>query len=277
MVGFSARLQLSVLSELVNWQSDKLVVGLVAPAATVGQLGIGAQFADGGRLLSGAALSPIQSSFALAAGAGDDEGLRHRFHELHRLWVLGVLGAGAIGAASLPPLIEAWLGRGYGEAALLGAFLVLGSAAGLSTGTGVAYMRAIGKPGLEARMGPLIVGGQPRPHDPARVRRRRPRRRDRHARRLRHRRELVLQPPAAPRPGLAGPQRRRRRRRARRRAAGRRAPRSGSALAAVALLPGRAALPVVALGVACALLAYAAVLLRVVPTPARLRRAIAVA
>jgi O-antigen/teichoic acid export membrane protein len=276
VIGFSARLQLSVLSELVNWQSDKLVVGLVAPAATVGQLGIGAQFADGGRLLSGAALSPIQSSFALAAGAGDEEGLRHRFSELHRLWVLGVLGAGAIGAASLPPLIEAWLGRGYGEAALLGAFLVLGSAAGLSTGTGVAYMRAIGNPGLEARMGPLIVAVN-----------------------------LALTIPLAFAAGARGvvigtlgayvigaswffSRLQRHVPASPVRSAGdgfgalaaallAAAASLGFGEASVALLPGRAALPVVALGVACALVAYAAVLLRVVPTPARLRRAIAVA
>jgi O-antigen/teichoic acid export membrane protein len=133
------------------------VVGLVAPAATVGQLGIGAQFADGGRLLAGAALSPVHSEFAHLAGAGDEAGLRRRFGVLHRLWVLGVLGGGVIGAATLPALIEAWLGKGYDEAALLGAALVLAAAAGLSTGTGVAYMRAIGEPGLEARMGPLIV------------------------------------------------------------------------------------------------------------------------
>jgi O-antigen/teichoic acid export membrane protein len=276
VVGFSARLQLSVLSELVNWQSDKLVVGLVAPAATVGQLGIGAQFADGGRLLSGAALSPIQSSFALAAGAGDEEGLRHRFAELHRLWVLGVLGAGAIGAASLPPLIEAWLGDGYGEAALLGAFLVLGSAAGLSTGTGVAYMRAIGKPGLEARMGPLIVAVNLAVTIPlafaagargvvigtlgayvigatwffSRLHRHVP------ASPVRNAADAATALAAALVAAAAS---------------------SGFGLAAVALLPGRTALPPVALGVACALLAYAAVLLRVVPTPARLRRAIAVA
>ena len=72
--------------------------------------------------------------------------------------MLGVLGAGVIGAATLSPLIEAWLGDGYGEAALLGAVLVLAGAAGLATGTGVAYLRAVGRPGLEARMGPLIVG-----------------------------------------------------------------------------------------------------------------------
>ena len=34
---------------------------------------------------------------------------------------------------------------------------MVASAAGLSTGTGVSYLRAVGRPGLEARMGPLIV------------------------------------------------------------------------------------------------------------------------
>ena len=157
MLGFSARLQVTAVSELINWQSDKVIVGLVAPATTVGQLGIGGQFADGGRLLAGAALSPVHASFAVSAGAGDTVELERRFVALHRLWILGVLGAAAVGAASLPPLIEAWLGPGYGQAAMLGTFLVLGSAAGLATGTGVAYMRAIGQPGLEARYGLIIV------------------------------------------------------------------------------------------------------------------------
>ena len=266
-VGFSARLQVTVFSELVNWQSDKLVVGLIAPAATVGQLGIGAQFADGGRLLAGAALSPVQSAFAHEAGAGDEEGLRRRFAELHRLWVLGVLGAAVIGAASLPPLIEAWLGPGYGEAALLGAFLVLGSAAGLSTGTGVAYMRAIGRPGLEARMGPLIVAANLVLTIPlafaagargvvigtfgayvigatwffTRL--------DRHvpASPVRSARDAAAAAAGALVAGGAS---------------------LGFGLAAAALLPVRVSLPFVALGAALALLAYAALVLEV--TPARL-------
>ena len=273
VVGFSARLQVTVLSELINWQSDKIVVGLVAPARTLGQLGIGAQFADGGRLLAGAALSPVQASFALAAGTGDESELRRRFHALHRLWVLGVLGAGVIGAASLQPIIEAWLGRGHDEAALLGAFLVLGSAAGLATGTGVAYLRAIGKPGLEARMGPLIVGGNLALTIPLAI--------TSGARgvvigtlgayvigaswffsRLRHHvsaspvrgaGDAALAFAAAL---LAG------------------AVSLGIGLLAVDLLPGRAALPVAALGVALALLGYAAALLRVPPTPGRLLDAV---
>ena len=48
----------------------------------------------------------------------------------------------------------------------------------------------------------------------------------------------------------------------------------GFGLGAVALLPGRAALPAVALGLALALLGYAAAVLGVAPTPAGLRRAL---
>jgi O-antigen/teichoic acid export membrane protein len=274
VIGFSARLQVTVLSELVNWQSDKLVVGLVAPAATVGQLGIGAQFADGGRLLSGAALSPIQSSFALAAGAGDEEGLRKRFGELHRLWVLGVLGTGAIGAASLPPLIQAWLGDGYGDAALLGAFLVLGSAAGLSTGTGIAYLRAIGKPSLEARMGPLIVSVNLGLTIPLAF--------------AAGARGVVIGTLGAYAIGAAWFFSRLHRhvpvspvRNASDAAAAlvsallAAAASLGFGLAAVALVPGRLALPIVALGLALALLCYAAVVLGVQPTPRGIRDALA--
>jgi len=158
MVRFSLPLQAAAVADLINAQGDKIVVGLVAALATVGQLGIGAQFADGGRLLAAAALGPIVSTLAVTAGAGDVSLLRTRFAELHRLWVLGVLGAGLVGAMVLQPLIEAWLGGGHDEAALLGGVLVLATAAGLATGSGAAYLRALGRPGLEARYGLIVVG-----------------------------------------------------------------------------------------------------------------------
>ncbi len=158
MVRFSLPLQGAAVADLVNAQSDKIVVGLVATLATVGQLGIGAQFADGGRLLAAAALGPIVSTLAVTAGAGDLGVLRAQFAELHRLWVLGVLGAGLVGAMALTPLIEAWLGSGHDEAALLGGILVLAATAGLATSSGAAYLRALGRPGLEARYGLLVLG-----------------------------------------------------------------------------------------------------------------------
>ena len=54
VLGFSARLQVTVFVRALQLAERQVVVGLVAPPATVGQLGIGAQFADGGRVLAGA-------------------------------------------------------------------------------------------------------------------------------------------------------------------------------------------------------------------------------
>ena len=158
MVRFSLPLQATAVADLINQQSDKIVVGLTAAVLSVGQLGIGAQFADGGRLVAAAALGPLISTLAIAAGTRDDGLLHTRFAQLHRVWVLGLLGAAFVGAGALEPLIEAWLGPGHDEAALLGAILVLATATGLTTGSGAAYLRAIGTPGLEARYGVLVLG-----------------------------------------------------------------------------------------------------------------------
>lgn len=155
---FSAKLQASVFSWLINSQSDKIVMGLVASAATVGQLGIASQVADAGRLVAGAALAPIISSLAVAVAAADPERLSQYFAWTHRLWLEVIGGATVIGLAVLYPLLRAWLGDGYGEAAILGTFLVAGMGAALLSGTAVAYLRAVGRPGLEGKYGLLMVG-----------------------------------------------------------------------------------------------------------------------
>lgn len=157
VIGFSLRLQATSLSELVNWQSDKLIMGFVAGPTTLGYLGIGQQVADSGRLLSGGALSPINAALASRAGAGDHEGVLALYLRLHRLWVLTIFGGAVVGAAATGPLIDAWLAQDVGDAPLFASLLILGSACGLSTGTGIAYLRAIGQPGLEARYSTSIL------------------------------------------------------------------------------------------------------------------------
>jgi O-antigen/teichoic acid export membrane protein len=157
MMRFSLPLQATALADLLNQQSDKIVVALTATLVTVGQLGIGAQFADGGRLVAAAALGPLISTLAVAAGARDRELLVERFISIHRMWVLGLVGVGVVAVGALDPLIEAWLGPLHHEAAVLGAILVLATVIGLTTGSGAAYLRAIGQPGLEAHYGILVL------------------------------------------------------------------------------------------------------------------------
>jgi O-antigen/teichoic acid export membrane protein len=154
---FSAKLQLVVLAWLLNTQSDKIIVGLVASSVTVGQLGIGSQFADAGRMVATAALVPVMASLAVLAGGGVRDLLTEHFGWVSRLWTQAILGGTLIGVAALYPLIAAWLGPGHGEAALLGGFLVLATGVSLTSGAAVGYMRAIGQPGLEARYGFVVI------------------------------------------------------------------------------------------------------------------------
>jgi hypothetical protein len=57
----------------------------------------------------------------------------------------------------LYPLIAAWLGDGHGQAVVFGAVLIVAYGVGLLTGTPVAYLRALGQPSLEARMGAVLI------------------------------------------------------------------------------------------------------------------------
>lgn len=153
---FAAQLQTAVLATVVNNQTDKVVVGLVASPSTLGHVGIASQIAEAGRLVTGSALSPITSRLSQAFGARD-ESLDTLAARLNRLWTVGVAGGTVIGAIAIYPLVESWLGEGHGEGALFGAFLVLAYGLNMSIGASAAYLRAVGRPGLEARYNGLVI------------------------------------------------------------------------------------------------------------------------
>jgi O-antigen/teichoic acid export membrane protein len=157
ILGFSARLQPWAASELINSQSDKVVVGFVASATTVGYVGIGQQIADAGRLLFGAVLNPIQAAFAHLAGANDSAELHRRFQHYFGLWLRGVFGVTLILAASAPPLVVGWVGRQNAEAGIFAIILVLAAGCIWSTGVALAYLRVLGRVELEARFGLLVL------------------------------------------------------------------------------------------------------------------------
>ena len=95
---------------------------------------------------------------AVTSGREGPLALSRLFSRLQRLWAGTVVGATIIGVASLYPLIEAWLGGRHGLAAELGAFLVIGYGLNILTGPTIAYLRALGRPGLEARLGFVTMG-----------------------------------------------------------------------------------------------------------------------
>lgn len=157
LLSFSLKMQVNVLSTLINSQTDKIVIGLIATTAVVGEVGIGSQVAEAVRFLAAAALGPIIARLAIAHGVGDPKRVIALYHQLDGLWLR--LGAGLIliSIGVMAPLITAWLGDEAGDAALYGAILTVAYGAHLMTGTGIAYLRAVGRPGLEARYGACVI------------------------------------------------------------------------------------------------------------------------
>jgi O-antigen/teichoic acid export membrane protein len=157
MAAMSARLQVSVLSLLVNGQSDRVVAGLVAPPAEVGQVGIASQVAESGRLVAAAPLVPLTNRFATLDGTGDGDGLRAAFRRADRTWTVALLGGVVIGTACAAPLVRGWLGAGYDDAELFAAMLVLAYGTNLLLGVRTAYLRGTGNAGLESRGGVMLM------------------------------------------------------------------------------------------------------------------------
>jgi O-antigen/teichoic acid export membrane protein len=157
LIGFSARLQVGVLSTLVNSQTDKLVVGLVATTAAIGEVGIGSQVAEAVRFMAGAALGPVLARLAIVHGEGATDRLTALYHQAEFVWLRLGVGLTVIACAVMQPLIAAWLGDEAGRAALYGVLLMCAYGLSVLAAAPLAYLRAVGRPGLEARYGALTI------------------------------------------------------------------------------------------------------------------------
>ena len=157
IAGLSARLQLSVASLIINGQSDRVVAGLVARPAVVGEVGIASQLAESGRLVAAAPLVPIFNRFASLQGDADEAALRRVFASVDRLWITAAIGATLIGIAAAPSLITGWLGAGFALAGGFAAMLIAAYGSNLLFGVRISYLRARGSAGLEARLAAVLI------------------------------------------------------------------------------------------------------------------------
>ena len=157
LIGFSARLQAAVLANLLNTQTDRVVVGAVSSAKTVGFVSIGTQVADASRALTAAALNPMISRMAVTYGSKGEQALDDLLAQQRRLWTVGLIGGIAVAVGATRPAIEAWLGSGYDQAALYAAILIAAYGIGQLPGPAFAYLRARGTPGLEGKFGVITV------------------------------------------------------------------------------------------------------------------------
>lgn len=156
--GYASRMQLASLSGLVNAELDGFVIAAVAPVRYVGYYGIGLQVASAARSVPLYAFSPLLTRLTATYGLGGRDAAKSEFDRLERRWLPGVTAYGVAAIAAAPFVVPLWLGRehhyvlsGVVAAVLLSGYIVHVGLTGMRT----CYVRAVGRPGLEARYSTL--------------------------------------------------------------------------------------------------------------------------
>jgi O-antigen/teichoic acid export membrane protein len=154
---YSSRAQVSGLSDLINLQSDSLIVGGFINLSSVALYNSGRNFATQMRSLPWNAIAPAATSLGHTYGEQGAEAVLVQFRRLQRLWVQACSGWIAVGAAAAYFGVTRWLPAGYRLAGVVAVVLLIGYAFRLWAGMMTVFCQTTGHPELEARYGVVSV------------------------------------------------------------------------------------------------------------------------
>jgi O-antigen/teichoic acid export membrane protein len=149
---YASRMQFAALGTFVNAELDGFVVAAVAPVRYVGLYTIGLQAASGVRSVPLYAFSPLLTRLATTFRREGRSATAGEFALLEHRWLPSVLGFGVVAVAAIGFAVPIWLGDRYVLSGVTAAILLTGYMVHVAfTGMRTCYVRAIGRPGLEAR------------------------------------------------------------------------------------------------------------------------------
>lgn len=158
LYSYAWRAQIMNASALVILQTDSLFVAAFLPIEQLGYLAIANQAASGIRSLPTFALSPLLSRVTEVFGQKGFGSATRFASSSNRTWVTLISTYSVITLATIGFAVRAWAGN-YPEAEAAAVILTLGNACNLLTGVATVYCRSIGRPGIEARYGLVLVIG----------------------------------------------------------------------------------------------------------------------
>jgi O-antigen/teichoic acid export membrane protein len=151
MMRYSAAIQIVNLGVLAQFQLDKVLFGSMLSLAAVGNYELGFRVVSALWSVPALLLPPLLPAVAHLDAVGERERVARLYRRASR-YVLAVAFPIAAGVIALsPPLFQAWLGPGHGDAAIAAIALAGMLAVNILTGVGSAIVRGAGRPGLEAR------------------------------------------------------------------------------------------------------------------------------
>jgi O-antigen/teichoic acid export membrane protein len=152
LVTYSSRMQLAAMSGFVNAELDGFVIAAVSPVRYVGLYSIGLQAASAARSVPLYAFSPLLTRLTTTFRKEGRPAAAAEFESLERRWLPSVLGFGAVALVAVGFSVPVWLGHGYVLSGVVAVVLLSGYVVHVGlTGLRTCYVRAVGRPGLEAR------------------------------------------------------------------------------------------------------------------------------
>jgi O-antigen/teichoic acid export membrane protein len=157
ILGFGVKSQLVTLAQLVNAQTDKLIIAAMLGPRTAGAYEIGNRVVQGTLslgVLSLSALIPAATADLVKRGKGVIAEYLERYTVRSLAIAFPLFGAISVSA---PYLLTAWLGEIPPNAALIVALLSVSYAISMTTGVAMTLVVSDGAPGLVAQTAALVV------------------------------------------------------------------------------------------------------------------------
>lgn len=154
---YASRAQIAGLSDLINLQSDSMIIGGFLNVQSVTFYSSGRNFASQLRSLPWNAIAPAASMLGSTFGQRGPEAVLVQFARLQRLWVQACSGWIAVAAGAAYFGVTQWLGPGFRLAGVVSIVLLVGYLFRLWAGMMTVYCQTVGHPELEARYGLVSV------------------------------------------------------------------------------------------------------------------------
>ncbi len=156
--GYSSRVQVSGLIQLMTGQKDQIVAGRVLSAQDSGPYGQGTNFAMQLRTLPYNAVGPIQAFIGRSVGSQGPAAAVTTATDIQRLWVRAVTGWCFLGAPAVFFGVQAWLPDSYASAGPVASALLIGHFFPLAVWVMLAWALSLGHARLEMRAGLAGLG-----------------------------------------------------------------------------------------------------------------------
>jgi O-antigen/teichoic acid export membrane protein len=149
---YSSRMQVAAMTGFVNAELDAFVIAAFAEVRYVGLYSIGLQAASAARSIPLYAFSPLLTRLTTTFRREGRASARRDFELLEERWLPSVLGYGVLALSAIGFSVTVWLGEDYVLSGVTAVVLLSGYIVHVAfTGIRTCYVRAVGRPGLEAR------------------------------------------------------------------------------------------------------------------------------